>query len=108
MHLVLRAIYITFTTAGSLQPLQGMTADVRLRGGTPSALRARLDALVAAGGRCETFLFSGPAGTQQNQQQAETEQLHSHPAVRIKHWNDVEGSNLVIKDMSKQYTVVYD
>lgn len=73
-----------------------MTADFRTRGGAPSALRARLDALVTAEARYETFLFSGPAGTRHNQQQAQTEQLHSHPAVGIKHLDEVEGSNLVI------------
>lgn len=77
---------MTFMTACSLQPLQGMTADVRVRGGAPSTLRARLDAFVAVGGRFETRLFFGPAGTQQNQnqEQAEREQLHSHPAARKK------------------------
>lgn len=58
-----------------------------MRGSAPSTVRAGLDALVAAGGSLETLLFLGPAGTQQNQQQAQTEKLHSHPAVRIKLWD---------------------
>lgn len=63
-----------------------MTADPGVRLGAPSTLGARLDALVAVRGRCETLLFFGLTGKQQNQQQADTEQLHSHPAVRIKLW----------------------
>lgn len=83
--------------ASSLQPLHSITADVRVRCGAPSTVWARLDALVAVGSRRETFLFFGPTGTKQNRQQAETEQLHSHPEVRIKLWNDVlVSSNAVI------------
>lgn len=59
-----------------------------MRGSAPSTVRAGLDALVAAGGSLETLLFLGPAETRQNQQQAQREKLHMHPAVRIKLWDD--------------------
>lgn len=90
---------MTFRTAYALalQSPRGMTADVGVRGCAPSTLGARLDALVAVGGRSETLLSSGPTGTQQNQQQAETEQLHRHPAVRKKLWDDeLEWNNSAI------------
>lgn len=89
LHPSLRVIYKTFMAASSLQALHGMTTDVRVGGGAPSTVWARLEALIAVGSRRETFLFFGPTGTKQKQQQTETEQLHGHPEVRIKLWNDI-------------------
>lgn len=40
---------MTFMTASSLQPPHSMTVNVRVGGSAPSALRAGLDALIAAG-----------------------------------------------------------
>lgn len=69
---------MTLMTASSLQPLHSVTANVRVGGSAPSALRARLDALIAAGVRCGAFLSTGQAETRHNQQQEEMGQLHSH------------------------------
>lgn len=93
LHPSLRVIYVSFRTACPPQSLHGMTADFGVRGGAPGTLRAGLDALITLRVWCETLLFFGLAGNQQNQQQAETVQSHSHPAFRVKLWEDEHGWN---------------
>lgn len=95
-------------TACTQELPQGITVDVRVRIVAPGTLGARLDALVAVGGRCEAGLLFGLAVTQQHQQQAEAEQLHSHPAVRVKLSNDVlQNANLVISYQLKKFKKRY-
>lgn len=77
-----------FRAAFFLQALQAVTANVSKWVSAPSTPHVQLDALIAAGSRRETFVF-GPADTQQRQQQGDPEQLHSHPAVRVKQLHDV-------------------
>lgn len=69
---------MTLMTASALQPLHSMAANLRVGGSAPSALRAGLDALIAAGVRCGAFLSIGQAEILHNQQQEEMGQLHSH------------------------------
>lgn len=93
LHPSLRVIYVSFRTACPPQSPHGMTADVGVRGGAPGTLWAWLDALVALRVWCETLLFFGLTGNQQHQQQAETVQSHSHPAFRVKLWEDEQEWN---------------
>lgn len=90
LHAALRVINIFFRAACSLESPKFMAADSRLGGQAPGALWVGLDALLTAGGACDTRLcFDPPACSScslawQKQQWEKAEQLHRHPANHSK------------------------